>query len=156
MPKQARVLVVGGGVAAAHVAQALCDRQEELPEAPDKPLCVILSAYPSGIAPYDRSRISKDALDCTKLDATSFPSLALPDGAELYNGKVVIRCDPDQKCVTYRDAVTGDEDDMTYEKLIIATGARAKVLDEQPYLWPDKHSDVVDNGSIEEGVEDVA
>ena len=32
MPKQARVLVVGGGVAAAHVAQALCDRQEELPE----------------------------------------------------------------------------------------------------------------------------
>ena len=65
-------------------------------------------------------------------------------------------CDPDQKCVTYRDAITGDEDDMTYEKLIIATGARAKVLDEQPYLWPDKHSDVVDNGSIEEGVEDVA
>ena len=80
MPKQARVLVVGGGVAAAHVAQALCDRKEELPEAPDKPLCVILSSYPSGIAPYDRSRISKDALDCTKLDATSFPSLELPDG----------------------------------------------------------------------------
>ena len=46
MPKQARVLVVGGGVAAAHVAQALCDRQEELPEAPDKPLCVILSCLP--------------------------------------------------------------------------------------------------------------
>ena len=66
------------------------------------------------------------------------------------------KCDPDQKCVTYRDAITGDEDDMTYEKLIIATGARAKVLDDQPYLWPDKHSDVLDNGSIEEGGEDVA
>ena len=49
MPKQARVLVVGGGVAAAHVAQALCDRQEELPET-DKALCTILSAYPAGIA----------------------------------------------------------------------------------------------------------
>ena len=54
MPKQARVLVVGGGVAAAHAAQALCDRKEELPET-DKPLCVILSAYPAGISPYDRS-----------------------------------------------------------------------------------------------------
>ena len=50
MPKQARVLVVGGGVAAAHVAQALCDRKEELPET-DKPLCTILSAYPAGISP---------------------------------------------------------------------------------------------------------
>ena len=96
MPKQARVLVVGGGVAAAHVAQALCDRKEELPET-DKPLCTILSAYPSGIAPYDRSRISKDALDCTRLDATSFPSLELPAGVELYNGKVVRKCDPDRE-----------------------------------------------------------
>ena len=39
MPKQARVLVVGGGVAAAHVAQALCDRKEELPE-------TVLSRFP--------------------------------------------------------------------------------------------------------------
>ena len=155
MPKQARVLVVGGGVAAAHAAQALYDRSEELPET-DKPLCVILSAYPSGISPYDRSRISKDALDCTRLDATSFPSLELPEGVELWNGKVVVKCDADQKCVTYRDAITGDEDEMTYEKLIIATGARARVLDEVPYLWPDKHSDIVDDGSPEEGVEDVA
>ena len=97
MPKQARVLVVGGGVAAAHAAQALCDRKEELPEAPDKPLCVILSAYPAGISPYDRSRISKDALDCTRLAATSFPSLDLPDGVELWSGKVVTSCDADRK-----------------------------------------------------------
>ena len=54
---------------------------------------------------------------------TSFPSLELPDGVELWSGKVVIKCDPDRKCVTYCDAITGDEDDMTYEKLIIATGA---------------------------------
>ena len=114
MPKQARVLVVGGGVAAAHAAQALCDRKEELPET-DKALCVILSAYPAGISPYDRSRISKDALDCTRLDATSFPSLELPAGAELWSGKRVVKCDPDNKCVTYRDAVTGDEDEITYE-----------------------------------------
>ena len=156
MPKQARVLVVGGGVAAAHVAQALGERAEELPET-DKPLCVILSAYPSGISPYDRSRISKDALDCTRLDATSFPSLELPDGVELCSGKVVVRCDPDQKCVTYRDAITNDEEEITYEKLISATGARAKVLEgDQAYLWPDKHSDIVYNGSMEDEGEDVA
>ena len=40
MPKQARVLVVGGGVAAAHVAQALGERAEELPET-DKALCTL-------------------------------------------------------------------------------------------------------------------
>ena len=82
------------------------------------------------------------------------PSLEPAGRRRLWSGKVVHEVRPDEKCVN-RDAITGDEDEITYEKLIIATGARAKVLDEQPYLWPDKHSDVVDNGSIEDE-EDVA
>ena len=146
----ARVVVVGGGVAAGHFAAALGGREAECP-ASERPLCVVLSAYPQGIGPYDRSRVSKDALDCTQLTEDTFPSLTLPSNVALWSGTVCTSVQPDYKRLTYKSA-DGTEGELTYEKLVIATGSRARVLDEDHrYLWHEKHADIIDDGSPGDG-----
>ena len=54
-------------------------------------------------------------------------------GIDLRLGKEVIDVDPDSKTLTYRDVKTGQVDKITWDKLVIATGARSKA----PKMWPE-------------------
>ncbi len=54
-------------------------------------------------------------------------------GIDLRLGKRVIDIDPDSKTLTYRDVKTGQEERVTWDKLVLATGASSKA----PKIWPE-------------------
>ncbi len=54
-------------------------------------------------------------------------------GIDLRLGKEVVELDPDTKTIRYRDIKSGAEEKLTWDKLVIATGARSKA----PQIWPE-------------------
>jgi len=54
-------------------------------------------------------------------------------GIDLRLGKAVVEVDPDSKTLTYKDVKTGNVEKITWDKLVLATGARSKA----PKIWPE-------------------
>ena len=54
-------------------------------------------------------------------------------GINLRLGKAVVEVDPDSKTLTYKDVKTGNVEKITWDKLVLATGARSKA----PKIWPE-------------------
>jgi Uncharacterized NAD(FAD)-dependent dehydrogenases len=54
-------------------------------------------------------------------------------GIDLRLGKAVVEVDPDSKTLTYKDVKTGSVEKITWDKLVLATGARSKA----PKIWPE-------------------
>lgn len=117
MTGELRVVIVGGGLGAVRSAQTLRDLGHRGP-------ITILSAESE--IPYDRPPLSKDHL-----------AGALPEGAiallpadgyadldvSLELGRAVVALD-----TSTRTVATEDGAEMSYDRLVIATGARARVL----------------------------
>jgi len=113
-----RVVIVGGGVAAAHTAQAVRDLDES---------CAITILSEELLPPYDRPPLSKEAL---LRDPSPPPTtlLSLEDvGArniDLRLGHRVVGLDTEARLLH----VDGVEGPVPYDKLVIATGTRARSL----------------------------
>ncbi|KAJ1457808.1 hypothetical protein M885DRAFT_514280 [Pelagophyceae sp. CCMP2097] len=158
------VAVVGGGVSAAHFVSELlglhanADGYEST-----KPLCLVVSAEPRNLAPYDRTVLSKDSKGlkaALSSDGAGFQwvkgsfdgAVQTPDWyaakVDFIYGSVVFDCNLNYRRLTLRDYETGRITEVTYEKLVIATGGRAKLLhdadadDFAASLWDKAHADL--------------
>ena len=92
MPKQARVLVVGGGVAAAPSPKHFGKERRSCPRR-TSPL-YHTERLPIGYKPLRPVAHLQGCIRLHEARCDELPSLELPDGVNLYNGKVAIRCDP--------------------------------------------------------------
>ena len=76
--REARIVVVGGGVGAARFVSELVRRMGGDHVKGGKTLCVVLSSYPEGLAPYDRTSLSKEGLDLERLTRNGTRPEAFP------------------------------------------------------------------------------
>lgn len=113
-----RIVIVGGGVAAARAAQTLRDLDDQ---------CAITVLSEEQLPPYDRPPLSKEAL---LMEPAPPPTtlLSLEDaagrGIELRLGHRVVGLDTAARLLE----VDGIEEPVPYDKLVIATGTRARSL----------------------------
>ncbi len=128
MSGEPRVVVVGGGLGAVRTAQTVRDlgHTGELR---------ILSA--EDVAPYDRPPLSKGHLSGTIPDSALalLPPEKYTDlDIRLELGREVVGLDPDARTVA-----TADGAEWSYDRLVVATGARARplaVLADRPRAYP--------------------
>ena len=164
--REARVVVVGGGVAAGAFAAELVKHVGDAAPKGGKTLCVVLSGYPEGVAPYDRTLLSKEALDLERLTKHGARGDAFPwtrDGAgepmgpdwfrdapgvEIWHATVCCGVQLDYRRLTLMDLATKATCELTYEKLVVATGCRARPLVEaadfalEDTFWASRHADL--------------
>lgn len=112
------VVIVGGGQAAAQVADALRRRQYAGP-------ITLVSDEP--VAPYQRPPLSKQYLTGQHADdwlAYRPADFYATRSVSLRLGQRVAAVSPARKTI-----VLDDDDQLSYDKLVLATGARARTLD---------------------------
>ena len=114
----ARVVIVGGGVTAAHTALAVRDLDE---------LCAITVLSEELLPPYDRPPLSKEAL--LREPAPPAATLLSLEDAQARNidvrlGHRVVGLDTQARLLS----VDGVDGPVPYDKLVIATGTRARSL----------------------------
>ena len=120
---------------------------------------VVIGAGAAGMSAASRAKRLRPSNEVIVLDSTRWVSFALcgipyyvggevaeledllyypPEeftkrGIDLRLGKKVVDVDPDSKTLTYRDVKTGHEEKLTWDKLVLATGASSKA----PKIWPE-------------------
>jgi len=105
-----RIVIVGGGIAAAYIANAV---KEQAPE--HEILIISKEAYP----PYDRIHLCSLVNGSTSIEEIA---LELPSGIKLELNAEVVQVDRKAKRVYTRGAAFG------YDKLILATGSKPRTL----------------------------
>jgi 3-phenylpropionate/trans-cinnamate dioxygenase ferredoxin reductase subunit len=113
-----RIVIIGGGVAAVRTAQAVRDLDER---------CTITVLSEESLPPYDRPPLSKEAL-LTQPAPPPTTLLSLEEAAELgidlRLGHRVIGLDAEARLVE----AEGADGPVPYDKLVLATGTRARSL----------------------------
>ncbi|MGC9210133.1 MAG: FAD-dependent oxidoreductase [Acidilobus sp.] len=120
---------------------------------------VVIGAGAAGMSAASRAKRLKPSNEVIVFDSTRWVSFALcgipyyvggevgeledllyypPEeftkrGIDLRLGKKVIDVDPDSKTLTYVDVKTGAQEKITWDKLVLATGAVSKA----PSIWPE-------------------
>ncbi len=107
------VVIVGGGLAAARVAEELREQQHE-------GAITMVSAEPH--VPYDRPPLSKQVLRGEVRD-TAFPVDWAALDVDLRQGRRAVALHPDRRTV-----LLDDGDQLTYNAAVVATGAQPRQL----------------------------
>ncbi|WP_245916488.1 NAD(P)/FAD-dependent oxidoreductase [Nocardioides gansuensis] len=113
-----RIVIIGGGVSAARTAQAIRDLDER---------CTITVLSEESLPPYDRPPLSKEALLTEPAPPpTTLLSLeeAAARGIDLRLGHRVVGLEAEARLLE----VDGADGPVPYDKLVIATGTRARSL----------------------------
>lgn len=119
-----RIVIVGGGEAGVAAANAVRDADERAE-------IVLLSDEPD--LPYERPPLSKEVLTDGALETSKSirePAWYSDRTISLRTGAKVISIEPSSK--TLKLAEAGEETEIGYDKLLLATGARARTLSSTP------------------------
>lgn len=116
---ETRYLILGGGMVAGYAARELVDRGLK----PDE-LTIISS---DSALPYERPPLSKSFLSGKDTETTILinpPGFYQDHGIQVRMGTTIEKIDPSRKRLR-----AGSGDEFAFEKLLLATGARARTVD---------------------------